>query len=151
MVLETHPEVVVIEALGKVRRLGLAEFNARTQKKQRLSVRRFRHPKAQAYLLQNQQKLRELFMREFEGLLYDHDFLWNNFDDEGREKLYCSEMITKLLGFFLNIELPIKRMKFDKNRDAWMKYFGGTPPDGKWGNSPATFENSELFYEVGEI
>ncbi len=151
MVLETQPEVVVIEALGKVRRMTLAEFNARTEKGQKLSVRRFRHPEAQAYLRKNKEELKTLFATDFEGLLYDHDFLWNNFDEEGRQKLYCSEMITKLLQYFLNIELPIKRMKFDKNRDQWIKYFKGTPPDGKWGNSPASFENSELFYEVGEI
>jgi hypothetical protein len=42
-------------------------------------------------------------------------------------------------------------MKFDINRDGWLKFFQGNPPDDEWGNSPAIFERSDLFYEVGEI
>jgi hypothetical protein len=60
-------------------------------------------------------------------------------------------MITKLLSSFTGVELPIKRMRFDVNRDAWVQYFRGTPPDGKWGNSPGDFERSDLFYLVGEL
>ena len=60
-------------------------------------------------------------------------------------------MVTKLLSGFMGIELPMKRMKFDINRDQWIQYFHGNPPDGKWGNAPASFEKSELFYEVGEL
>ena len=151
MVIETEPEVVVIEALGMVRTMSLEEFNKRTQKNQKLSVRRFRHEKAVAFLVENKKDLQEMFFSDFSGLKYDHDFLWNNFDENGFEKMYCSEMVTKLLSGFLRIELPMKRMKFDKNREQWIRYFKGNPPDGKWGNSPASFEKSELFYEVGEL
>lgn len=151
MVLEVSPEVVVVEALGKVKRMSLAEFNARTQKNQKLSVRRFRNSKAVSFLQDNKDAFTQMFAEEFEGLQYDHDFLWNNFDENGQQKLYCSEMVTKFLNYFMGVEIPMKRMKFDINREQWIKYFRGSPPDGKWGNSPASFEKSDLFYEVGEL
>jgi hypothetical protein len=91
------------------------------------------------------------YLNYFDGLKYDHDFLWNNLDENGEEKLYCSEMVTKLLQGFMGIEVGTRRMKFDRNRDQWIRYFRGNPPDGKIGNSPAVFEHSELFYVVGEL
>lgn len=51
----------------------------------------------------------------------------------------------------MGVEVGTRKMKFDKNRDEWIKYFRGNPPDGKIGNSPAVFEQSELFHEVGEL
>jgi hypothetical protein len=151
MVIEVGDKVKVIEALGKVRTLSLDEFNARTQKDQKLSVRRFQNEKAVNYIQDHKEEFILYYQKNFEGLKYDHDFLWNNFDENGYEKIYCSELITKLISGFMGIELPRKYMKFDKNRDLWIRYFRGNPPDGQWGNSPADLERSELLYEVGEI
>jgi hypothetical protein len=151
MVIETHPEVKVAEALGKVRTLSLTEYNARTEKGSRLSVRRLRRDDAVEFLENHKIEFKKYYEESFSGLDYDHDFLWNNLDQNGFEKLYCSEFISKMYLGFLKIEIPIKRMKFDVNRDEWIKYFRGNPPDGEWGNSPATFEKSDLFYEVGEL
>lgn len=151
MVIQTTPEVVVVEALGTVRTIPFTKFNERTEKGQKLSVRRLRSDEAVEYLQQNKTGFKKYFSDNFEGLLYDHDFLWNNLDDNGYEKMYCSEMVTKYLRGFLGIEVKLKEMKFDINRDAWIRYFKGNPPDGKIGNSPASFENSDLFYEVGEL
>lgn len=151
IVLEVNPDIRIAEALGNVRAMSLSEFNQRTQKGQFLSVRRLQSKGAQKFLESHHKEFLSLFQNYFEGLKYDHDFLWNNFDDDGYEKMYCSEFVSKLFQAFLGLEIPLKKMKFDVNRDEWIKYFKGNPPDGKWGNSPATFENSELFYEVGEI
>ncbi len=151
IVIQTTPEVLVAEALGTVHVLPLKKFDAKTQRGQRISIRRFNHPKARTYLKRNSDKFLKYYQQQFSDLLYDHDFLWNNFDSKGKEKLYCSEFVTKLLSGFLRVELPMKRMSFDKNREHWMRYFKGTPPDGKWGNSPGDFERSELFHEVGEL
>jgi hypothetical protein len=151
IVIQTSPTVLVAEAQGTVRSLSLDVFRSKNQKGQNLSVRRFRSDSAVRYLESMKRTFLEFYKNDFEGLKYDKEFLWNNIDETGREKLYCSEMITKLLQGFMRIELPIKRMKFDRNREAWIKYFQGNPPDGKWGNSPADFELSELFYEVGEL
>lgn len=151
IVIETEPEVLVAEALGMVKMTPFHEFNARTEKGQRLSVRRLTNDDAVEYVEKNHKEFKAYFQKYFEGLKYDHDFLWNNLDENGLEKMYCSEFVTKFLRGFLGIEVPTKSMKFDVNRDAWIRYFRGNPPDGKAGNSPATFEHSYLFYEVGEL
>lgn len=151
MVIETEPEVKVAEALGSVRIISLKEFSARTEKGQKLSVRRFSDESLISMLQDQKSDLQNLFKEHFQGLKYDHDFLWDNVDENGQEKLYCSEMIGKLLSDFTKIPMPIKLMKYDKNRALWIQYFRGNPPDNKWGNAPADFENSELFYEVGEL
>lgn len=150
MVIETKPSVIVIEALGKVKTISLEEFNFRTEKGQKLSVRRFRDQSHVYNLVARKNELQVLFQTQFQNLSYDHDFLWENFDQNG-EKLYCSEMVAKLLNSFLGINLPTKIMKYDQNRELWIRYFRGNPPDGRRGNAPADFERSDLFYEVGKI
>ena len=82
---------------------------------------------------------------------YDHDFRWNNFDEAGDQKYYCSELVSKLFQAFVGIETPIKRMHFQKNRDYWVKYFKGNVPDNEWGNSPGDYERSDMFYHAGEL
>jgi hypothetical protein len=151
MVIETKPEIKVAEALGSVRTILLKDFNARTEKGQKLSVLRFRNKKDVSFIQNRKKILLKIFNKDFSGLKYDHDFLWDNVDEKKNEKLYCSEMVAKLLMQFMNIELPVKRMKFDKNRKFWIQYFHGNPPDGMWGNAPADFEKSKLFYEVGKL
>ena len=83
------------------------------------------------------------------GAEYDTDFRWDNFDEQGRERVYCSEFITKLLNEYLTNKIPTKIMNYDLNREAWLRYFNGEVPDGMPGNSPADFEKSELFNTVG--
>jgi hypothetical protein len=150
IVMQESP-VVIAEAYGTVRALPLAEFLAKTERGQKVAVLRLRNEKAQRFLEGNKEKFQDVYTRYFDGKKYDTEFLWNNFDEEGREKLYCSELVSKLLQAFMRLETPIKRMHFNKNRDLWIKYFKGNPPDGKWGNSPADFERSDLFYFAGEL
>lgn len=151
IVLETTPELKVMDSLGTVKVQSYEAFNKGTSKTRPIAVYRFRNSEILKVLETRKTEFQTYYMENFDGLKYDHDFLWNNIDEEGNEKLYCSEVVTKLLQGFLRIELPMKIMKFDKNRDAWIKYFKGVPPDGKWGNAPADFEKSDLFYEVGEL
>lgn len=149
VVLSLNP-LLVAEALGKVRAVSFEEFNIKTEKGQKIGVLRLRNEKAVAQFEKNYDLWLERY-QEFDGLPYDKEFRWNNFDDEGREKFYCSELVSKLYQAFLGIETPIKRMHFNKNREAWVKYFKGNVPDGEWGNSPGDFERSHLFYFVGEL
>lgn len=151
MVIEVGKTVKVVDALGTVKISELAVFDEGTEKNQKISVRRFRNERAVEFIQTNKENFLNYYLSNFDGLKYDHDFIWNNFDENGNEKLYCSEMVTKFLSGFMNIELPMKRMTFDVNRDQWIRYFQGNPPDGKWGNAPADFEKSDLFYEVGEL
>jgi hypothetical protein len=151
IVLQVVPEVLVAEALGRVRLVSLSEFDRKTEKGQGLAIYRLSHSGAAHHIQQSGEELMSLFKSDFEHLAYDHDFLWDNFDEQGSQKLYCSEMVGKLLQAFMGIESPIKRMHFSRNPEAWARYFKGNVPVGKWGNSPADFERSPLFYQVGEL
>lgn len=143
--------VMVADSRRKVEVQTLEQFNSITQEGQNLKVLRFQNEKIVAELSKNADKFLALFMSEFNGLAYDHDFRWNNFSEDGQQKLYCSEMVAKLLQAFLGIDPVIKRMHFSRNPDVWERYFNGNVPRGEWGNSPADFDRSDLFYGVGEI
>jgi hypothetical protein len=82
------------------------------------------------------------------GAEYDHDFRWDNLGHDGREALYCSELVTKLLNPFLENDIPTKLMDYTQNAEAWSRYFRGNVPQGLPGNSPGDFERSSLFFEV---
>lgn len=135
----------VMEAWGTVRLTSLGEFLSRRKKNSKSLVLRADH-------LQNQtvrsSDLLIRFISHFEGLHYDSHFLWNNSDDRG-EKLYCSELVAKLLNPFLKEGIQTKPMHFEVNREFWIQYFHGTPPDGQPGLSPGDFERSPLFHKVG--
>ncbi len=149
LVIKTHPEVLIAESLGAVKLTPLKEFLGRTEGHSH-SVKRFKDQSVVQYFVRHEKHFFHFFKEHYEGLPYDSQFLWENMDEEGREKLYCSEMIAKVLEEFLKIEMPMKKMNYDINRNHWIEYFKGNPPDGKWGNAPADFERSPLFYEVGQ-
>lgn len=150
IVMAVNP-VMVAEARGKVRLMSLTDFDSTTQKDQNISVIRFQNSTLVNHLQEKQQEFLHLFHTEFEGLDYDSAFRWDNFDSEGKQKLYCSEMVAKLLQAFVGLDPIIKRMHFSRNRAMWERYFKGNVPVGEWGNAPADFERSHLFYEVGEL
>lgn len=149
LVVKNGPEVLVAEALGSVKLTPLKDFLERSRGLNH-SVIRFKDQNVVRYFSRYKNEFLNFFQEHYEGLPYDPQFLWENRDETGQEKLYCSEMIAKILEKFLRIEMPIKKMKYDINRNHWIEYFKGNPPDGKWGNAPADFEKSPLFYEVGQ-
>ncbi len=151
VVVQVEPEVLVGEAWFKVNATPFAEFNKKTEKGQKLQILRFRNERITQDVLANAAQFLELFKQEFAGKKYDSAYLWNNFDENGNEMLYCSELVNKLYQAFMGLELPIKKMHFSRNREAWDAHFKGKTPVGKWGNSPGDYERSDLFYSVGEI
>lgn len=151
VVLSVTPEILVGEAYGTVKKTTLAEFLSKTEKGQNSILIRFRNEVLARHLQNTSSEFLRTFETQFEGAPYDSDFLWNNFDENWNEKLYCSEMIAKLLKVYVQVEAPIKRMQYKKYWDHWMVYFKGNVPENKWGNSPGDFEKSELFYTVGEL
>lgn len=151
VVLAVKPEVIIGEAFGTVRQISLMDFNSKTEPGQKLMVIRFRNDDLSEDIQNSATGFMKTFNDEFLGAKYDHDFRWNNFDDAGLEKFYCSELVSKLFQAFVGVETPIKRMHFQANRDSWMTYFRGNIPDNEWGNSPGDFERSDLFYQVGEL
>jgi len=151
VVIATTPEVRVAEAYGKVRAVSLSSFDSKTERGQTILVLRFRNLALQKRLLDESSRLKALYQSDFDGAEYDSAFRWNNFDASGRERLYCSELVTKLFQAFAGVEIGVKRMHFIKNREAWERFFKGQVPDGLPGNSPADFHRSKWFYEVGEL
>lgn len=150
IVLSVDP-VMVADSLGKVRVQRFESFNSITEKGQKLGVLRFKNSKLVEEIQDRYVEMVHLFQSEFEGLEYDKAFLWDNFDSQGRQKLYCSEFVAKFLQAFIGMEPIVKRMHFSRNPEIWEKYFKGPAPVGKWGNSPADFERSHHFYFVGEL
>lgn len=151
VVLAVTPEILVGESSGVVKKLKLADFLSKTEVGQKALVIRFRNENLVNHLEQTSADFLKMFEEEFEGAEYDHDFLWHNYDQNGREKFYCSEMITKLFQYYVHVEPPMKRMQFKKYWDHWVTYFKGNVPVNQWGNSPADYERSSLFYHVGEL
>ena len=143
LVLKLETGTFVLESLGSVKLTPLEEYMDKTQRGKRVKVLRFKDIRfSKDELLSS--------AGHFLGLSYDAEFLWDNYDEFG-EKLYCSELITKVLYPFYGETLPKKRMRYDVFRDQWSRYFNGNIPDGKWGNAPADFDRSPLMYSLGEL
>lgn len=148
IVVQVYPEVLVAEAFIKVRFVSLKTFHEKTEKGMGLLVKRLNSPSFD----DNSQDFFDYVKENFLGLKYDSHFLWNNVDDEGREKIYCSELVSKSLEGFLGIKTPRKIMTFDVNPKKWEKFFRAKDarvPKGEWGNSPGDFERSSLFHHLG--
>lgn len=134
----------VLESWGKVRISSLNEFLLRRKKDTHSLILRTIHieNRLRSEILLNR------FAEKFAGLSYDPDFLWHNSDEQG-QKLYCSEFVLKFMKPYLLIPMKTKPMHFEINREYWIKYFHGNPPDGMPGISPGDFERSPLFRRVG--
>jgi hypothetical protein len=140
--------LLVAESISEAHAIPYELFRARNKKSEPLKVMRLKDKKLQTKLKRG---FYQRFVRDYKGIKFDPLYLWNNVDRDGRELMYCSEFISKMLEAHLEINMPIKRMQFLKNRDYWFQYFNGRIPDGEWGNSPADFEKSDLFSHVGYL
>ena len=98
-----------------------------------------------------EESMLSVFNSAFKGLPFDSRYLWNNFDEKGRELLYCSEFIAKFLDHFLNQPTIPYPLTYEKHADYWMKYFKGDIPEGVLGNSPASFSHDSRFTFVGTL
>ena len=131
----------VAEAYVRVRKVSLDVFLSKTQKRQKVKVLR---PKFDVVGIE------EEFLNKYNNKSYDSDFLWDNFDEKG-ERIYCSELVYKLLALYSN-QIPQPRpMKYDINTDLWYKFFKGNIPFNKLGISPQMFDDVELFELIGEL
>ena len=137
--------LTVLEAItDPVGRVSLEKFIKRKRKGTNALVLRAKNPTF------TDQIIEKSFEEKFLGHHYDAEFLWDN-EDESGEKFYCSELVAKLLNPFLPTPLSPKPMHFLVQREQWIKFFHGTPPDGKPGISPADLSRSPLFDHVGEL
>lgn len=154
LVIQREKETFVLESFGSgVKIVTFDEFNKKTQKGQKLRHLRFKNTQVANYLSEVTQTLRLLlvFKNKYEGLKYDEKFLWDNVDENGKEKIYCSELVAKILNDIMEWNYPIKRMHFSRNVSEWDRYFSGNTPRDEWGNSPADFERSAEFVHIGDL
>lgn len=98
-----------------------------------------------------EERMLAIFNSTYKGAPFDEKYLWNNFDDKGRELLYCSEFIAKFLDHFLGAATIPYPLSFKKNEAYWLQYFHGVIPEGELGNSPASFLKDERFVFVGNL
>jgi len=150
---DVQGNIMAAEALGTVSLTDLKTFIKRSRPGRRILVRRYKefaHFNEQDVQKLNNQ-LKSAFYDNFSGSGFDAEFLWNNTDDKGREKYYCSEFVVKLTGNFLRLNISPKPMTFRINREHWINYFNGEPPDGEPGVSPGDIERSALLYTVGYL
>ena len=99
----------------------------------------------------NTSKLKNIFENSFLGLPYDKDFSWDNFDNRGREKLYCSEFVLKLMNNSFNLEMSPVPMTYDYYYEVWENYFQGGVPEGLPGVAPSFFEKNDNFRKIKYI
>ena len=152
IVLATEPKIQVAETWKKVRLASLKEFEKKGELGTPIKVLRFQNSEITAELSRLSAAWLQTFAREFNHLGDDPEMLWSNFDPNGHEKLYSAELVAKLIQSQLSsLELPVKRLHFEKNPDAWADYFHGQVPANKFGITAADYENSDLFYEVEPV
>ena len=147
LVIVMDREVMILESFAfGVKLVSLAEFNKKTQRDQKL-----RHLRFKENHVIDSNTLMAIYELRYAGLQYDSDFLWDNFDERGLEKLYCSEMVVKILNEVIVWNYPIKRMTFTRRAQAWDDHFRGATPRNEWGNAPADFAKSAEFVDLGDV
>lgn len=149
LIIEEVGKLYVLEALGKVQKTPFERFL------------KYRRPNTTADIFrphefQNEDptlnaKILKKFNHEFKGKPFDSFYLWDNFDQNGNELLYCSEMITKLINHFLSNDIPTDPMDFTKNWDYWDRFYQGNVPQGQPGNGPEVFSRASHTYFVKSI
>lgn len=142
----------VFEAWGETKKTAYAEIVRRKQKKQSLFL--LRPKNLQNNTAPDDNQIRIQFENQFAGLPFDDEYLWDNFDTDQREKLYCTEFVIKFINSFISRPVLPAPMSFSKNEEFWKKYyrqFGMTPPSGRSGASPATLFFSPEFIQLGEL
>lgn len=148
IVLQTKPEVLVAQALGSVHVTTLDKFLKPITPKSIVSVMRPLELKK----ISLSDKLIKNYYTKFDGLSFDGQYLWDNVDEWGREKIYCSELILKLLNTVLNNSIDPEILIYQKHFDYWDKVFKGNVPHNEWGNSPASlFRDREHFEYIGQL
>lgn len=144
-------EVMVAQALTQVRTSLLQDFlKYKTPGTKAFVFRPFELENIKNFL-ELEKKMRKVFVQEFKGLPFDSKYIWNNFDERGRELLYCSEFVAKFIDLFLSTPSIVFPLTYQKNYEYWFKYFKGQVPEGEMGNSPASLSTDPRFHLVGTL
>lgn len=148
IVLEVGTKVLVGQALQNVHLVEIEKFLKHKTPNSQVIVLRSR----EFGLNQNIKQLKKYFHQYFENLAFDGEYLWNNRDSFGREKIYCSELIHKLFNLILEKKLTPEVLSYQKHYEYWKQVFRGTVPENEVGNSPASlFRDNENFEIIGHL
>jgi hypothetical protein len=142
-------EIFVAQSLTTVHLSSLQDFLKNKTPGTKASVFRSFELENRLNSQEKEQNMRDVFAQKFLGLPFDSKYLWNNFDDQGRELLYCSEFVAKFLDYFLSTPSILFPLSYSKNYSYWFKYFDGQIPEGEIGNSPASLAKDSRFHLVG--
>lgn len=148
---EEDNTIFVAQALTQVRLSPLQEFLKNRTPGTKAYIYRSYELKNRYDNLDVGKSMRDVFEKDFKGLPFDSKYFWNNFDEKGRELLYCSEFVAKFLDRFLSTPSIIFPLTYQKNYDYWFKYFKGHVPEGEMGNSPASLSMDPRFHLVGTL
>lgn len=124
----------VIEALGSVRAVHFENFVKRAPMDKKVGFVRVRE-----FENLSNGEIFDMIMSKFsfyEGKGFDHNYLWNNVDENGDELYYCSEFVAKILNEVIVNKFQTTPMDFTTNWDYWYYAFNGNVPQGLPGNSP---------------
>ncbi len=143
----------IAQSLGRLDHFSLTDFTKGITPKTSVHVYRPRElknlSKEKRALLEK--VMLDVFNEQFKNAPFDSKYIWNNFNANGVEYLYCSEFIAKFLDNFLAKKTTPLPMTYKKHYDYWFKYFKGQVPEGELGNSPASFSRDDRFEFVGTI
>lgn len=146
-------EIRIGQSLGSVALYPVEQFLKNRTPGTLVSVYRPKQFMAQSLSDQKslEHRMLNIFNTNFKGAPFDSRYIWDNFDEQGRELLYCSEFIAKYIDHFLDSPTIPYPLTYNKNYDYWFKYFNGAIPEGVIGNSPASFSYDERFQFVGNL
>lgn len=153
VVVDEQGRTRIAQSLGRLDHFSFAEFTKNITPGTFVHVYR---PKELKNLTKEKRALLEkvmldVFNEKFKNAPFDSKYIWNNFNANGVEYLYCSEFIAKFLDHFLTKKTITAPISYKKHYDYWSKYFKGQVPDGELGNSPASFSRDDRFEFVGRI
>ena len=143
----------IAQSLGKLDHFSIAEFTKNITPKTFVHVYRPREFKnlTKEQVIALEKSMLDVFNETYKHAPFDSAFSWNNFDNQGRELLYCSEFIAKFLDHFLFMKTQPLPITYTKHADYWLKYFKGKIPLGELGNSPGSFTRDHRFEFIGTI
>lgn len=135
-------DVLLAQSLGPAHTIFLSQWMTHMREGEYVVALRPKWRSDQTFLSHHELRssvFNQRFQRYFEGLPFDVNFLWGNYNDRGQRMLYCSEFIVEFLNPFL--EYPIKpfEMDFSRNLEFWQEYFEIPVPQGFPGFSPGDF------------
>lgn len=153
IIIDEQGRTRIAQSLGRLDHFSLAEFTKNITPKTAVHVYRPVEFKKMGQGMRSllEKSMLDLFNEKFKNAPFDSKYLWNNFNSNGVELLYCSEFIAKFLDHFLSQKTIPFPISYKKHYVYWLTYFKGIVPEGELGNSPAAFSRDARFEYIGTL